>query len=180
MAEKTMRKALLITMATLAGSWSAAAQQSAMPATSVAAVSVTRPIQQTSRRDMSYVRMPQMAATNERVSGPSWVDSAYDLTTTAFEQDVHVPMASLVGGRLQLGGYYRVVSAENFQMGLPGGGVLPSWSVGVQSHLLVTAPKMDQGAGFSVEMRLHGTGLRDMHWHAYQAVNRALAYIRGS
>jgi hypothetical protein len=175
-----MKKVLLITMAALAGGWPTGAQQSATPPTSSAAVSATRPIEQVSRRDVSFVRGPQMTAINDRVSGPSWVDSAYDLTMTAFEQDVHVPMASLVGGRLQLGGYFRVLSAENFQMGLPGGGVLPSWSVGVQSHLLVTAPRMDQGAGFSVEMRLHGTGLRDMHWHAYQTVNRALAFIRGS
>jgi hypothetical protein len=167
-------------MIALAGCCSAKAQQAATIGSNALAVPAPRAMQVTSHRDASFVRGPQLVVTSERGSQASWVDSTYDFTITAFEQDVRVPVVSLVGGRLQIDGYYRMLSAENFQMGLPGGGVLPSWSVGAQSHLLVTAPQMDQGAGFSVQMRLHGAGLREMHWHAYQTVNRAIAFIRGS
>jgi hypothetical protein len=141
-------------------------------------------MQQVRAQDINLVRAQQLAVTADRnfdrISQTSWVDSSYDLTETPFVQEVHVPMVSLAGGRLELAGYYRMLSAENFQMGLPGGGTLDAWSVSAQSHAAVRAPRMDQGAGFSVALRLHGAGLRDVHCHGYQTVNHAIAFIRGS
>lgn len=167
-------------MAVLAGSWSAGAQQPGTRGTKSQAGFAPPAMQQVNFRGAGFVRAPQVAVTNIRLSQVSWVDSSYDFTMTPFVQDVHVPVLSLAGGRFQLGGYYRMVSAENFQMGLPGGGSLPAWSIGVQSHIMVVAPQLDQGGGFSVSLHLHGAGLREMHCHAYQAVNHAIAFVRGS
>jgi len=176
----TARKGLLVALAALAGCWSATAQQPATSGANSLAVFTPGVMPQMSHRDASLIRAPQSAVTSERTSQTSWIDSAYDFTMTPFMQDVHVPVLSVAGGRLEFGAYYRLLSAENIQMGLPGGGTLPAWSISTQSHLLVIAPRMDEGAGFSVLLRLHGTGLREVHSHGYQAINRALAFIRGS
>jgi hypothetical protein len=191
-----MRKGLLITIIALAGCWSAAAQEPAKLGGHSLALYTPAAMQQANLRaairvanpDARPVRAPQLTVTIDRISDrtfdrssqTSWVDSSYELTETPFVQEVHVPVLLLGGGRLELGGYYRMLSAENFQMGLPGGGTLDAWSVGLQSHLAVLAPRMDQGAGFSVRVRLHGSGLREMHCHGYQTVNHAIAFIRGS
>ncbi len=174
-----MRKGLLITMAALAGCWAAGAQEPARFGANTLAAFTPPVMQGASHRDASLIRAPQLAATNESNSATSWLDSSYDFTMTPFEQFVQVPVVSLAGGRFQLNGCFRMLSVENFQMGLPGGGSLPAWSIGEQSHLLVVVPRMDQGAGFSVSLRLHGTGLREMHWHAYHTVNHALAFVLG-
>ncbi len=167
-------------MAALAGCWPAAAQQR-MASSAITLAAASAPVtQQASLRDASQVRLPKVAVTFNRPFQTSWVDSSYEFTMTPFVQDVQVPVLSVAGGRMQLSGYYRMVSAENFQMGLPGGGTLDAWSVSAQSHVAVLAPRMDQGAGFSVSLRLHGAGLREMHCHAYQTVNHAIAFIRGS
>ncbi len=179
-------------MIAVAGCWSAAAQEPAKFDSHSLALVTPSAMQQANpryaNREANLVRLPQLtvtinrisARTFDRISQTSWVDSAYDLTETPFAQEVHVPMISVAGGRMELGGYYRMLSAENFQMGLPGGGTLDAWSVGLQSHVAVLAPKMDVGAGFSVMVRLHGAGLREMHCHGYQTVNHAIAFIRGS
>jgi hypothetical protein len=191
-----MRKGFLTTVVALAGCFAATAQEPAKlgdhslalfapPATHQANLRLPN---RAANRDVNLVLAPQMTvavdrATDrilDRISPSSWVDSSYYLTETPFAQEVHVPMISLAGGRLELSGYYRMLSAENFQMGLPGGGTLDAWSVALQAHAAVLAPKMDVGAGFSVALRLHGLGLREMHCHGYQTVNHAIAFIRGS
>jgi hypothetical protein len=179
-------------MIALAGCMSAHAQESSKSGAQSMALFTPPSMQQVNlhvpsrfaNRDVNLMRAPQLVVTLDRpidrALQTSWVDSSYELTETPFAQEVHVPMISLAGGRLELSGYYRMLSAENFQMGLPGGGTLDAWSVNAQSHAAVLAPRTDQGAGFSVTLRLHGSGLREMHCHGYQTVNHAIAFLRGS
>ena len=179
-----MRKGLLITTLALAGCLPARAQQPVNVRARTLAMDSVPISLKANFRDADLARAPQSVVTVtpifDRSSQGSWVDSCYELTETPFVQQVHVPVISLAGGRFQLAGYYRMLSAENFQLGLPGGGSQDAWSVSAQSHVAVIAPRLDQGAGFSVSLHLHGAGLREMHLHGYQTVNRAIAFVRGS
>jgi hypothetical protein len=197
-----MRKAILMSVAILGFSWPAAAQEEFAPVTasitaasapmfvweaplaspgkriaerSIPAFSTGSVTPKTARRDFSISNRVFV----ERASGMMSLMSMYEYTETPFVEHVSVPVISLAGGRVRLGGYMQMTSSENFQMGLPGCGTLPAWGIGTQSHQAVTVPRADASAGFNISFQLRGNGSRDAGFHPMGALSRAFAFLRG-
>jgi hypothetical protein len=194
-----MRKAILVSLAILGYAWPAAAQEgfvlvSAAPARiSTPIVVWDVPQNSPAKRITDHitptlsvsVTVPQLHGselvasnriTDARTSG---LMSMYEFTETPFVQHVLVPVISLGGGRVEVGGYLRMSSTENIQMGLPGCGTLPAWSVATQNHPAVIVPRADASAGFNISFRLHGTGSSASGFHPVATFNKAIAFVRG-
>jgi hypothetical protein len=103
----------------------------------------------------------------------------YEFVQTPFASSVRVPMASVAGGRLQLYGYHCLASSENFQLGLPGGGVLPARGIGQQSHAIILVPLNNESGGFNITFTLHATDTVAVRIHPLEAVNHAVNFLRG-
>ncbi len=73
-----------------------------------------------------------------------------DFAETPFSQQVRLPFASLLRGRVKMGGFDRLAPTENLLWGLPGAGSLPAWGIGMQSHPGVFAPRADESYGLSL------------------------------
>ena len=65
----------------------------------------------------------------------------------AVMQQVRVPLGSLFGGRIRLGGFNAVTPMEHIQRGLPGGGSLDPWSPAPMGHAGMILPKDDNQYG---------------------------------
>ena len=124
-------------------------------------------------------RLDLSASIRETVARASTILSMYDFTVTPFVQNVLVPMVSIAGGRIHLGGYLQMTSSENFELGMPGSGTLPAWGIGMQNHPAVQVPRPDASAGFNISFCLHGTGSRESHFSATEMFGRAVAFVRG-
>ena len=103
----------------------------------------------------------------------------YDFVETPFASSVRVPMASVAAGRLQLSGYHCVASSENFQMGLPRGGVLPATGIGQQSHPLIMVPQNNESGGFNITFTVHANDTAAIRVRPLEAVNHAVNFLRG-
>ncbi len=194
-----MRKTILLSVAILGFSWPVAAQEefTHMPSSQA---TVSTPMLVWDMQPIAAVRRATEHMTpnfkprpfappatrndfsaTKRVTElrPSAVMSMYEYTETPFVQHVLVPVASFGGGRVQVGGYLRMESSENIQMGLPGCGSLPAWSVGMQSHEAVIVPRADASAGFNVSFNLRSAGSNGPGFHPMAAFNRAMAFVRG-
>ncbi len=71
-----------------------------------------------------------------------------EFSGTPFTQQVRVPLGSLFGGRIRLGGFNAVTPMEHIQRGLPGGGSLDAWSPVPMGHAGMILPKDDNQYGF--------------------------------
>ena len=128
---------------------------------------VGMPAPETAAPSFSFPRSPALFVLREaqnsfpvnRISGRRKghnhsLESSVDFAETFFDQEVHVHMASLLGGRVQMEGFDRLEPAENLLWGLPGAGSLPAWGVGIQSHPGVFAPRADESYGLSLIIHL--------------------------
>ena len=194
-----MRKAILVSLAILAYSMPAAAQEgfvlvSAAPARMSTPIAVWDVPQNSPAKRITDHITPKLSVTmaapklhgSELVAGTRVIDartegimSMYEFTETPFVQHVLVPVISLGGGRVEVGGYLRMSSTENIQMGLPGCGTLPAWSVATQNHAAVIVPRADASAGFNISFRLHGNGSSASGFHPVATFNKAMAFVRG-
>jgi hypothetical protein len=102
----------------------------------------------------------------------------YEFVQTPFASSERVPKASVAGGRLQLFGYHCLASSENFQMGLPGGGVFPATGIGRQSHPLILVPQNNESGGFNITFTLHATDTAAIRIHPLETVNHAVNFLR--
>jgi hypothetical protein len=194
-----MRKKILLSVAILGFSWPVAAQEE-FTHTPSSQAAMSFPVLVWDAQPIAVVRrvtehvtpnfkprtvVPQLKR-NDFTASPrileahsSSVMSMYEYTETPFVQHVLVPVVSFAGGRLQVGGYLRMESSENIQMGLPGCGSLPAWSVGLQNHEAVIVPRADASAGFNISFRLRSTGASGSGLHPVAAFNKAMAFVRG-
>ena len=91
---------------------------------------------------------------NLRHNHSSVLESAMAFVGTPFAREVSLPVSSISGGRLELGGFYSYKATQNVLLGLPGGGSLPAWSVNQQAHPGVAVPLGDESFGLRVSLRL--------------------------
>ena len=96
---------------------------------------------------------PVSPISNRRQGHNHSLESSVGFAETFFDQEVHVHVASLLGGRVQMEGFDRMQPSENLLWGLPGAGSLPAWGVGIQSHPGVFAPRADESYGLSLTIR---------------------------
>jgi len=198
-----MGKKFTIAIAALIGCWPAAAQESALtpnattsfstppPNASVSSAPVTLPTPvpvapapsirlETKHSVPGITKGSSFSIARNNVNPrPPASGSVYDFVQTPFASSVRVLMASVAGGRLQLSGYHCLASSENFQLGLPGGGVLPSWGNGVQSHPAILVPPKDVSDGFNVTFTLRANESGVLHLRPLSAVNHAVMFVRG-
>lgn len=173
-----MRKGFLVTLVLMLCSCALAAQ---VPATAPAKrMDITTTAMHWDVTHPAIAGELALSSVHVQEQRPSAIDSMYEYTETPFIQHVDVPVASFVGGHVRLAGFQSYMSTENFHLGLPGGGTLPSFGVTMQSHPAVLAPAADQSAGFNLTFHLHGTEPGFVHCRALHAAGRALGIIRGS
>jgi hypothetical protein len=79
-----------------------------------------------------------------------------EFSGTPFTQQVRVPLGSLFGGRIRLGGFNAVTPMEHIQRGLPGGGSLDAWSPVPMGRAGMAAPKEDKQYGLCLTFHLAG------------------------
>jgi hypothetical protein len=79
-----------------------------------------------------------------------------EFSGTPFTQQVRVPLGSLFGGRIGVGGFNAVTPMEHIQRGLPGGGSLDAWSPVPMGHAGVSVPKEDKQYGLCLTFHLAG------------------------
>ena len=91
---------------------------------------------------------------NLRHNHSSVLESAMAFVGTPFTRQVSLPVSSISGGRLELGGFYSYKATQNVLLGLPGGGSLPAWSVNQQTHPGVAVPLGDESFGLRVSLRM--------------------------
>jgi hypothetical protein len=80
------------------------------------------------------------------------LESSFRYEETPFSQRVQLPVARLLNGRIQLRGFDTLESTENAVWGPPGS--LPAWSVTMQAHPGVSAPRAEERFGVSLDIRL--------------------------
>jgi hypothetical protein len=83
----------------------------------------------------------------------SW-EQMVEFSGTPFTQQVRVPLGSLFGGRIRLGGFNAVTPMEHIQRGLPGGGSLDAWSPVPMGHAGMILPKDDNQYGLCLTFHL--------------------------
>ncbi len=91
---------------------------------------------------------------NLRHNHSSVLESAMGFVETPFDRQVNLPVSSISGGRLELGGFYSYQATQNVLLGLPGGGSLPAWSVNQQAHPGVAVPLGNESFGLRVSLRM--------------------------
>jgi hypothetical protein len=84
---------------------------------------------------------------------PAW-ERMVEFSGTPFTQQVRVPLGSLFGGRIRLGGFNAVTPMEHIQRGLPGGGSLDAWSPVPMGHAGMILPKDDNQYGLCLTFHL--------------------------
>ncbi len=77
-------------------------------------------------------------------------------TTTPFIQQVDVRLASILGGRIELGGYQSLRPMGNLLNGLPGSGSRPSWGVGSRTNPGAWTPSSQESFGLRLTVALGG------------------------
>jgi hypothetical protein len=80
-----------------------------------------------------------------------------EFSGTPFTQQVRMPLGSLFGGRIRLGGFNAVIPMEHIQRGLPGGGSLDAWSSVPMGHAGMILPKDDNQYGLCLTFHLAGS-----------------------
>ncbi len=104
----------------------------------------------------TYSERTTWPAANEnlRHNHSSVLESAMAFVGTPFARQVSLPVGSISGGRLELGGFYSYQATQNVLLGLPGGGSLPAWGVNQQAHPGVAVPLGDESFGLRVSLRM--------------------------
>lgn len=91
---------------------------------------------------------------------------------TPFVSDVTFPVATLLRGHIQMQGFHRVSSNENFYLGLPGGGTLPAWNVTMTSHPAQWSRAAVESDGFAIAFRTHGSRAPEPALQALRKISR--------
>ena len=99
-----------------------------------------------------------------------------EFSGTPFMQQVRVPLGSLFGGRIRLGGFNAVTPMEHIQRGLPGGGSLDPWSPVPMGHAGMILPKDDNQYGLCLTFHLAG-GAEEARGPKWSALAARLAEI---
>lgn len=90
----------------------------------------------------------------------SWISSAesrFLSTETPFASDVTIQLATLMRGRVELGGFHRLSADENIYLGLPGGGAAPAWTVTLASHPALWSRAAVESGGFTIAFHPHAS-----------------------
>jgi hypothetical protein len=101
----------------------------------------------------------QITASREwQTTGPfAGAEAQFQSSETPFVSDVTFPVATLLRGHIQMQGFHRVSSNENFYLGLPGGGTLPAWNVTLTSHPAQWSRATVESDGFAIAFHTHGS-----------------------
>ena len=75
-------------------------------------------------------------------------------TTTHFVQQVDVRLASILGGRIELGGYQSLRPMGNLLNGLPGSGSRPSWGISSRINPGAWTPSSQESFGLRLTVAL--------------------------
>jgi len=86
------------------------------------------------------------------------LEDMVEFSGTPFLQQVRMPLGSLFGGRINLGGFNAVAPTESIQHGLPGGGSLDAWSGASMGRAGMILPKDDNRYGLSLTFYYAGNG----------------------
>jgi len=78
------------------------------------------------------------------------LEEMVEFSGTPFIQQVRMPLGSLFGGRINLGGFNTVTPTESIQRGLAGGGSLGAWSGAPMGRAGMILPKDDNQYGLSL------------------------------
>ena len=96
----------------------------------------------------------------------------FQSSETPFVSDVTFPVATLLRGHIQMQGFHRVSSNENFYLGLPGGGTLPAWNVTLTSHPAQWSRAAVESDGFAIAFRTHGSRAPEPALQALRKISR--------
>jgi len=105
----------------------------------------------------------------ERFAG---AEAQFQSNETPFVSDVTFPVATLLRGHIQMQGFHRVSSNENFYLGLPGGGTLPAWNVTLTSHPAQWSRAAVESDGFAIAFRTHGSRAPEPALQALRKISR--------
>jgi len=84
------------------------------------------------------------------------LEEMVEFSETPFTQQVRMPLGSLFGGRINLGGFNTMTPMENIQRGLPGGGSLDAWFLAPMGRAGRILPRDDNRYGLSLTFHFSG------------------------
>jgi hypothetical protein len=102
------------------------------------------------------------------------MDGIVGRNDTDFAAERFFPMIAPAKGKIELSGYYGLRSMENVLMGLPGGGVLPAWSVTRQAHLAVSTPYADVSYGVTMRFHFHHDDDGSLHAAGFHCLGKLI------
>ena len=100
-------------------------------------------------------------------------------TKTPFVQQVDVRLASVLGGRIELGGYQSPWAMGNLLNGLPGSGSRPSWGVGSRTNPAAWTPNSSESYGLRLTVALGSTPSESSRANAWRCLGWLVGAVRG-
>jgi hypothetical protein len=102
------------------------------------------------------------------------IENTVDISETPFGQQYRMPIGSLFGGRIRLGGFGAVTPMENILRGLPGSGSFLALSLSPMGNAGLKTPRENISYGLSLTLRRAGNAQGTLGVRSVWCLNRLL------